>query len=73
MNCPAAGSSFFDRVDRFGRLRAGLPTRVFAAPITEQIHSVPRLPRDFYFRFSANHAGNADRPAGSTLLSRSFP
>ena len=73
MNCPATGRSFFDLVDSLGRLRAGLPSLVCAASTTEQIHSVPRLPRDFYFRFSVNHASNANRHAGSTLLSRSYP
>lgn len=73
MQCPAGGHSYIGRVDSLGRLRAD-PTPLFSvATLPSRAHSVPRLPRDFYFQFSKNHAGIAVRPAGLTLLSRSFP
>ena len=73
MQCPARGDSYFGRVDRLERLRAD-PTPLFsAASLSNQAHPVPRLPRDFHFPFPKNHAGNANRPAGFTVLSRSFP
>lgn len=73
MLCPARGISFSGRVDCLERLRADLTPPFSAASLPNQANPVPRLPRDFHFPFPKNHAGNANRPAGFTVLSRSFP
>jgi len=73
MQCPAIGHGSFDRVDSLGLLRAALTPLFSAASRPNQVNPIPRLPRDFYFLSPKNHAGNAARPAGFTLLSRSFP
>ena len=73
MQCPARGYSFFGRVDRLERLRADLTPLFSAASLPNQANPVPRLPRDFHFLLPKNHAGNANEPAGFSVLSRSFP
>jgi len=73
MQCPAGGHNFIDRVDSLVLLRAGSTPLFSVASHPIQSHSIPRSPRDFYFPSSKNHAGYAIRPAGFTLLSRSFP
>ena len=73
MQSPAIGHRLFDRVDSLGRRRVGLPSCFCATSIPIQAHSVPRLPRDFYFHFRVIKPESCRSGAGLTPLSRSFP
>lgn len=73
MQCPATGRSFIDCVDSLGRLRAWLTPSFCAASLPIQTISIPRLPRDFYFRFRVIKPVSRLSRAGFTLLSRSLP
>jgi hypothetical protein len=73
VQCPAKGGSFIDCVDSLAPLRSVLTPYFSAAFFPIQTNSIPRSPRDFYFRFRVIKPVSRLLRTGLALLSRSFP